>query len=143
MDEAYQSLYTVHPRRTKTYRNVRESFWWNKMKRDIAKFVKQCCICLQVKAKHYKLARSLQPLQIPKWKLKHLCIDFAIGLPRALCGQDAVLDRLQKMITLYWSKLGILWRSLQSFAYKRLLRLHGVPMSIVLGMILTPNGVRL
>lgn len=113
------------------------------MKRDTAKFVEQCCICLQVKAKHYKLARSLQPLQIPKWKLKHLCIDFAIGLPRALSGQDAVLDRLTKNDHFILIKVGYSMEKFAEFYIQEIVRLHGVPMSIVLGTILTPSGVRL
>jgi hypothetical protein len=42
MSEAHHSLYTVHPRGTKIYRDVKGSYWWNNMKRDITKFVEQC-----------------------------------------------------------------------------------------------------
>jgi hypothetical protein len=51
MSEAHHSPYTVHPESTKMYQNL-ESYWWNNMKRDIAKFVEQCLTCQQVKPKH-------------------------------------------------------------------------------------------
>jgi hypothetical protein len=52
MSEAHHSPYTVHPRGTKMYRDVKGSYWWNNMKRDIAKFVEQCSTCQQVKEEH-------------------------------------------------------------------------------------------
>jgi hypothetical protein len=39
MSEAHHSPYTMHPGGTKMYRDVKGSYWWNNMKRDIAKFV--------------------------------------------------------------------------------------------------------
>jgi hypothetical protein len=39
MSKAYHSPYTVHPGSTKMYRDVKGSYWWNNMKKDIAKFV--------------------------------------------------------------------------------------------------------
>jgi hypothetical protein len=39
MSEAYHSPYSVHPEGTKMYRDVKGSYWWNNMKRDIVKFV--------------------------------------------------------------------------------------------------------
>jgi hypothetical protein len=45
MSKAHHSLYTVHPGGTKMYHDVKWSYWWNNMKRDIAKFVEQCSTC--------------------------------------------------------------------------------------------------
>jgi hypothetical protein len=42
MSEAHRSSYTVHPGGTKMYRDMNESYWWNNMKRDIARFVEPC-----------------------------------------------------------------------------------------------------
>jgi hypothetical protein len=39
MTKAHHSSYTVHPRGTKMYRDVKGSYWWNNMKKDIVKFV--------------------------------------------------------------------------------------------------------
>ena len=40
MEEAYHTPYSVHPSSTKMYRDIRETYWWNNMKREIAEFVK-------------------------------------------------------------------------------------------------------
>jgi hypothetical protein len=39
MSEAHHSLYIVHPGGTKMYRDMKESYWWNNMKQNIARFV--------------------------------------------------------------------------------------------------------
>jgi hypothetical protein len=49
MSEAHHSLYTAHPGGTKMYRDVKGSYWWNNMKKDIAKFVEQYSTYQQVK----------------------------------------------------------------------------------------------
>ena len=52
LEEAHYSPYTIHPGSTKMYHDLRENFWWNNMKREIAQFVKQCSTCQQVKVLH-------------------------------------------------------------------------------------------
>jgi hypothetical protein len=42
----------VHPGETKMYQDMRQSFWWKRMKVDIAKYVAFCGICQKVKAEH-------------------------------------------------------------------------------------------
>jgi hypothetical protein len=68
MSEAHHSSYTVHPRGTEMYRDVKWSYGWNNMKKDIVKFVEQCLTCQQVKAEHYRPVGTLKPLLIPKRK---------------------------------------------------------------------------
>ena len=43
--EAHNSRYSIHPGATKMYRDLREIYWWNGMKRDIADFVSKCPNC--------------------------------------------------------------------------------------------------
>ena len=45
LEEAHYSPYTIHPGSTKMYHDLRENFWWNNMKREIAQFVEQCLTC--------------------------------------------------------------------------------------------------
>ena len=52
LEEARYSPYTIHPGSTKMYRDLRENFWWNNMKREIAHFLEQCLTCQQVKVLH-------------------------------------------------------------------------------------------
>ena len=52
--EAHNSRYSIHLGATKMYRDLREVYWWNGMKRDIADFVSKFPICQQVKVEHQK-----------------------------------------------------------------------------------------
>ena len=54
LQEAHSSEYTIHPGSTKMYRDLRDIYWWNGMKRDIAEFVAKCPNCQQVKIEHQK-----------------------------------------------------------------------------------------
>ena len=48
LTEAHSSRYSIHPGATKIYRDLKQHFWWSRMKRDIVDFVAQCPNCQQV-----------------------------------------------------------------------------------------------
>ena len=52
MEEAHRTPYSVHPGNTKMYCDIRETYWSNSMKKEIAQFVEQCLTCQQIKALH-------------------------------------------------------------------------------------------
>ena len=52
LTEAHSSRYSIHPGATKMYRDLKQHFWWSRMKRDIVDFVAQCPNCQQVKYEH-------------------------------------------------------------------------------------------
>uniref|UniRef100_A0A1S4BD05 Integrase zinc-binding domain-containing protein n=1 Tax=Nicotiana tabacum TaxID=4097 RepID=A0A1S4BD05_TOBAC len=66
--EAHYSRYAVHPEATKMYRELRQIYWWNGMKRDIAEMVAQCPNCQQVKAEHQRPGGLTQYIELPLWK---------------------------------------------------------------------------
>jgi len=66
MTEAHSTRYSMHPGSTKMYQNLKNRFWWNNMKREIAAFVSRCLTCQQIKVEHQKSPGLLQPLDIPK-----------------------------------------------------------------------------
>jgi hypothetical protein len=72
MDEAHCSSYSIHLGTNKMYQDMNKSFWWTRMKREIAKYVSECDTCWRVKFDHLRPARNLQPLSIPEWMGKHL-----------------------------------------------------------------------
>ena len=39
----------MHPGSTKMYRTLKEHYWWNGMKKEIASFVSRCLTCQQVR----------------------------------------------------------------------------------------------
>ena len=54
MDEAHNSAYSIHPWSTKMYMDLKQKYWWNGMKVDIARFVARCDTCQMIKAEHQK-----------------------------------------------------------------------------------------
>ncbi|KAA3482844.1 DNA/RNA polymerases superfamily protein [Gossypium australe] len=44
-------LHKAHDR-TKMYRNLRESYWWSGMKRDVVEYMAKCLTCQRVKGEH-------------------------------------------------------------------------------------------
>nr|GEY96060.1 putative reverse transcriptase domain-containing protein [Tanacetum cinerariifolium] len=49
MHESHKSKYSIHPRSTKMYQDLRKLYWWPNMKADIATYVGQCLTCAKVK----------------------------------------------------------------------------------------------
>ena len=65
MTEAHHSRYTIHPGSTKMYQNLRNHYWWNNMKREVAGFTARCLVCQQVKAERKQPPRLLKQLEVP------------------------------------------------------------------------------
>uniref|UniRef100_A0A2N9HRA9 RNA-directed DNA polymerase n=1 Tax=Fagus sylvatica TaxID=28930 RepID=A0A2N9HRA9_FAGSY len=134
LEEAHRSSYTIHPGSTKMYRDLRETFWWNNMKREIAQFVEQCLTCQQVKVEHQRPSGLLQSLSIPEWKWEHISMDFVSGLPRSPKGHDAIwviVDRLTKSAHFIPIRMNYSLDQLAQLYIEEIVRLHGIPVSIV------------
>jgi hypothetical protein len=93
-DEAHLSKFSIHPRSTKMYQDLRKNFWWSNMKVDIAKYVAECDTCHRVKASHLKSADVLQPLTTPLWKWDDISMDFIVGLLLTARKKDFILVML-------------------------------------------------
>jgi hypothetical protein len=134
LKEAHESRFTVHPGSTKMYRDLREFYWWPKMKKEIAEYVNGCSICQQVKIEHQKPTGPLQPLLIPQWKWEDITMDFVSGLQRGRKGNDAIwviVDRLTKSALFLPMKMTDPVDKLARLYVNEVIRLHGVPVSIV------------
>jgi hypothetical protein len=134
LEEAHFSPYSVHPGGTKMYCDLKKYFWWNGMKQDIAEFVARCFTCQQVKAEHQRPAGSLQPLEIPVWTWESIAMDFLVGLPRTQTSHDAIwviVDRLTKTAHFILVKVKYSMEKLIKLYLHEIVRLHGVPGSIV------------
>jgi hypothetical protein len=59
LDEAHKSRYSIHPGSTKMYHDLRQQFWWTRMKREVARYISECDTCQKVKA-DYKQHASLR-----------------------------------------------------------------------------------
>src|SRR3954464_5157986 len=68
LKEAHDTPLSIHPGSTKMYRDLRQIFWWTRMKRDIGQFVVECDVCRRVKEEHQRPACTVKPFPIPEWK---------------------------------------------------------------------------
>ena len=50
IEEAHGTRYSIHQVSNKMYYDLREIYWWEGLKREIAEFVAKCPNCKQVKA---------------------------------------------------------------------------------------------
>jgi hypothetical protein len=134
LDEAHLSLYSIHPGSTKMYQDLKQHYWWTKMKIEIARYVARCDTCRCVKAIHMKIAGPLQSLPIPTWKWEDISMDFFVGLPRTAKGFDSIwviIDRLTKIAHFLPVKTDHPVVVYAQLYIARILSLHGVPKTIV------------
>jgi hypothetical protein len=132
--EDHKMPYTVHPGETKMYQDLKQNFWWKRMKVDVSKYVAACEVCQRVKAEHKRPAGLLKPLEILEWKWEHITMDFVVGLPHSPRGRHAiwvVVDRLTKSAHFIPMKTTNSTLDLVPLYMKEVARLHGVPKSIV------------
>lgn len=134
LEEAHNTPYSVHPGGTKMYKDLKTFYWWRNMKKSIGEFVERCITCQQVKAEHQRPSGLLNPLEIPEWKWEHIAMDFVVGLPRTLKGHNAIwviIDRLTKSAHFLHVKTTFSMDQLAQLYISEIIRLHGVPVSIV------------
>ena len=90
LEEAHHSKMTIHPGGYKMYKDIKRTFFWNGMKKDVAEFVSMCMVCQQVKAEQKKPGGLLHPLEVPQWKWDSISMDFIDGLPRSRRGNTSI-----------------------------------------------------
>jgi hypothetical protein len=134
LDEARKSWYTIHPKKTKMYQDLKKVFWWPGMKKDVTKYVHVCLACQKMKVKHKKSVSLLQPLSIPQWKWECVTIDFVCSLPMSGNKKDVVwviMYRLTKTAHFIPVNMDYLLEKLAPLYIQEIVCLHGVPLSIV------------
>ncbi|GKF47315.1 putative reverse transcriptase domain-containing protein, partial [Tanacetum coccineum] len=99
LNKAHKSKYSVHPGADKMYYDLRDMYWWQGMKRDIAIYVNKCLTCAKVKTEHQRPSGLLQQPDILEWKWDKITMDLITKLPMSRSGHDAIwviVDRLTK-----------------------------------------------
>ena len=134
LEEAHSGYFAIHPGSTKMYQDLKMSFWWSGMKRDISEFVTKCLICQRVKAEHQVPSGLLQSIRIPEWKWDRITMDFVVGLPLTGRRHDSVwvvVDRLTKLAHFLPVRTDYSLDKLAELYIKEIVRLHGIPISII------------
>ena len=68
LKESHQSKLTIHPGGNKMYRDMKRTYYWKGMKKDVGNFISKCMNCQLVKAEQNKPSGLLRPLEVPTWK---------------------------------------------------------------------------
>ncbi|XP_074303395.1 uncharacterized protein LOC141637886 [Silene latifolia] len=65
LTETHSTPYSVHPGRDKLYKDLKKTFWWSKMKKEVAEFVARCLVCQRVKVEKKRPQGKVQSLDLP------------------------------------------------------------------------------
>jgi hypothetical protein len=117
----------------KTFSKLNGSYFWPGMRTDVKKFVDRCRICHHTKGKR-KNTGLYQPLPIPERPWDAMSIDFILGLPRTQRRCDSifvVVDRFSKMAHFIPCQKTSDTTHIVNLFFKEVVRLHGLPKSII------------
>ena len=133
-EEAHSGSFAMHPGSIKMYQDLKVSFWWSGMKRDVSEFVTKCMVCQKVKAEHQVPLGLLQPIRILEWKWDRITMDFMVGLP--LIGRKhgsvwVVVYRLTKSAHFLLVRTDYSLDKPVELYINEIVRLHGIPISII------------
>ncbi|GJU69733.1 reverse transcriptase domain-containing protein [Tanacetum coccineum] len=134
MDEAHATRYSIHPGADKMYYDLRDMYWWPRMKKNIATYVSKCLTCSKVKVEHQRPSGLLQQPEIPEWKWDKITMDFNTKLPRSSGGYDTIwviVDRLTKSAYFLATREDYSMEKLSRLYIDEIVARHGVHVSII------------
>ena len=117
----------------KTQEILAAHFFWPQMRRDVERFVARCTTCQKAKS-HLNNHGLYMPLPVPTSPWLDISMDFVLGLPRTKKGRDSifvVVDRFSKMAHFIPCHKTDDASSVAELFFREIIRLHGVPNTIV------------
>ncbi|GJW68154.1 putative reverse transcriptase domain-containing protein [Tanacetum coccineum] len=106
MDEAHKSKYSVLPGADKMYYDLRDRYWWPRMKKNTAEYVGKYLTCFKVNAEHQRPYDLLQQPEIPDYKMDRLArlylneIIARHGVPISI-----ISDRDSRFTSRFWQSM--------------------------------------
>lgn len=122
-----------HAGALRTYRRLATNLHWPGMMRSVTQFMAECDVCQRNKYETKSPAGLLNPLPIPDRVWEDISLDFITGLPRSM-GIDCILvvvDRFSKYGHFIGIKHPFTSRTVADVFAREVVRLHGMPSSIV------------
>ena len=131
--EAHNSPTGGHGGLLKTVQRLRNSLEWKGMQREVQSYISQCDICKRAKSDAIQPAGLLQPLPVPEMIWNDIAMDFIEGLPLSH-GKNSILvviDRLSKYAHFIALRHPYTAATIAETFTREIVRLHGIPASIV------------
>ena len=128
--EAHNTVFTMHPGGNNMYQDLKQHYWWKGTKRDVIEYVSKCLTCQQVKVEHQVPTGLLNPLPIPQWKCDNITMDFLTQQKHDSVW--VIVDKLTKSVYFIPIRMDYSMDRLAELYVKKIVRLHGVPLSSVL-----------
>ena len=134
LSEHHDSPLNGHVGIQRLYELVSRNWYWSKLKQDVEEYVKSCIQCQQNKPSNQKPLGLLQPLPIPEKRWQQVTMDLITQLPKSKNGYDSIVvfvDKLSKMVHYAPTTTTVDAVELAKVFISNVVRLHGIPESIV------------
>ena len=117
----------------KTSQYIRRYFWWPSMSHDIESYCKTCGICMTSKDANSKLTGLLHSLLIPDRPWQSIGLDFMGSLLKSNNFDYllVIIYRLMSQVHLVPTMMMVTARGITWLILEEVVRLHGIPESIV------------
>jgi transposase InsO family protein len=114
--------------------NVRRSYWWPGLRKDVSDYVLSCDACQRNKPTNTRPMGLARMLPIPDAPWETVTMDFVVQLPRTRSGNTAIfvcVDKFSKMIHLSPTTDRITAPRTARLFFDSVIRLHGWPKTII------------
>jgi hypothetical protein len=132
--ECHDSPLGGHLGVAKTSEQVKRRFYWFGMDDTVRRYVSTCDACQRNKPSQQAPMGLLQSLPIPAYPWQQVSMDLITSLPRSRSGRDAIVvfvDKLTKMVHYAATTTTVTAPQLATLFLHHVVRLHGVPQSIL------------
>jgi hypothetical protein len=133
LQAAHSSPVSGHRGFKNTLQSLHSKFFWPRMREEVEQFVRSCPDCQRAKPRNFNSKQPLSPLPIPSSRWESIAMDFLTGFP-SISGKDSLLvvvDRFSKRAHFIPVPVSITAESTAKVIIREVVRLHGVPKSIV------------
>ena len=131
--EAHDTKMGGHSGVLRTYKCLKQQFYWPSMFQTVHDYVGKCEICQKTKASTLKPVGLLQPLPIPCQLWDDITLDFVEGLPNSHSKNSilVVVDRLSKSAHFMALTHPFTAKMVAEKFIDGVVKLHGMPKSII------------
>src|SRR5213080_710558 len=118
----------------KTLSKINTTYYWEKIAKDVERFIKTCDICQRVKSSTQKPYGTLNPISPPASKFETYSLDFIGPLPRTKSGYDGILvivDMFSKLVSIIPIEFSYGAKDVAEIVYQRIVTRFGFIKKII------------